>query len=564
MFLTPDEKVEKYRSKGWWGTVTVDDMLQDAVRAQGDAVALVDPVNREQLDGQPPRKLSWNQLGQEVDQMAAALLTHGLIKDDRILVQLPNIIDSVIVFLAASRIGLIISPVVMQYRAHELDYIVSKIRPAAYISVSQFGGFEYLALGKTLAEKSSDMRVLLIGGDVEHSLDSKAANISQISKYRSDNPLDAAEILTICWTSGTESRPKGVPRNHCHWVLNAEVIVDAAGMEKNDVLLNPFPLVNIASIGGLVLPWLKLQNKLVLHHPFDIGIFLKQIAAEEVSYTIAPPAVLGALLKQPELLQNFDISSLRAVGSGSAPLSPWLIESWKKEYGIEITNIFGSNEGSSLFSNPTFMPDPSDRARFFPRLGASGMNWPGRVAEVMQTRLVELESGQEITEPGQVGEMRLAGGTIFSGYWESPELNAAAFDEDGYFCTGDLFEIAGEGNLGRYYRFVGRSKEIIVRGGVNISPAELDDLIVGHPAIKEAATVGLEDDRLGERVAVAVVLNDGKDLELTELSAWLEEKGTAIFKRPEYLVCVEALPRNAMNKIMRDELRKQVEEKLAR
>ncbi|WP_323799348.1 class I adenylate-forming enzyme family protein [Parasphingorhabdus sp.] len=562
MFLTANSQIEDYRAKGWWGTKTVDDMLQAAILAHPASIALVDPLNRESLDGVPPRSLSWTELGEEVEKTAAALLARGLQKDDRLVVQLPNTVDAVIIFLAAARIGLIISPVVMQYREHEISYIIEKIEPAAFVTIPQFGGFDHDKLGHNLTDELANVQLITLNDGGDTALDLLSADTATVRDYREKNPLDAAEILTICWTSGTESRPKGVPRNHCHWVLNAEVIVDAAGMIESDVLLNPFPLVNIGSIGGLVLPWLQLQTKLVLHHPFDIGIFLNQIADEKVSYTIAPPAVLGALLKNPELLERFDIGSLRAVGSGSAPLSPWLIESWKSIHDIEITNIFGSNEGSSLFSSPGFVPDPNERARFFPRLGAKGTDWPGRVAEVMQTRLVDPATGAEITETGQVGEMRLAGATIFSGYWRSPELNDAAFDEDGYFATGDLFEIAGDGALSRYYRFVGRSKEIIVRGGVNISPAELDDLIVGHPKIREAATVGIADEKLGERVAVAVAPNVGEDVSLSDLTTWLGEQHIAIFKHPEMLVTVDQLPRNAMNKVMRDELREIVIAKL--
>ena len=562
MFLTPGSQTKDYRSKGWWGSSTVDDMLQNAVATRPESVALVDPLNRESLDGIAPRALSWTDLGREVDRTAAALLARGLKKDDRLVAQLPNTVDAVILFLAAARLGLIISPVVMQYREHEIGYIIEKIEPAAFVTIPRFGAFDHGKLGHALTDGLGEVQLITLNDDGDTALDLDAADVATVPDYRKKNPLDAAEVLTICWTSGTESRPKGVPRNHCHWVLNADVIVDAAGMVESDVLLNPFPLVNIGSIGGLVLPWLQLQTKLVLHHPFDIGIFLKQIAEEKVSYTIAPPAVLGALLKNPELLEQFDIGSLRAVGSGSAPLSPWLIESWKKLHDIEITNIFGSNEGSSLFSSPAFVPDPSERARFFPRLGAKDVDWPGRVAEVMQTRLVDPATGAEITEAGKVGELRLAGGTIFSGYWRSPELNEAAFDADGYFATGDLFEIAGDGALSRFYRFVGRSKEIIVRGGVNISPAELDDLIVGHPKIREAATVGIADDKLGERVAVAIAPNEGEEISLSDLTAWLGEQHIAIFKHPEMLVTVDQLPRNAMNKVMRDELREIVIAKL--
>ncbi|WP_121100528.1 class I adenylate-forming enzyme family protein [Litorimonas taeanensis] len=559
MILTPKETVSEYVKKGWWSDVTVNDLFQAACDKHPNEMALIDPLNRLSMDGVAPRSLTWNALRNLTDSVATALLELGLNKDDRILVQLPNTVDAVIIFLAASKLGLIISPIVMQYREHELRHAIHKIKPRAFITIKSFNGFNHADLGKTLATENEDLDLIVLSDDPEKtSLLETTADTARLSNYAANNPINAAEILTICWTSGTESQSKGVPRCHSHWVLNAEVIIDSLEMRESDVLLNPFPLVNIGSIGGLVLPWLMLQSKLVLHHPFDIGIFLQQIQDEGVTYTIAPPAVLGALLKQPDLLKKFNISSLRAIGSGSAPLSPWLIDSWKQSYNIEITNVFGSNEGSSLFSSPKSVPDTTERARYFPRLGAKDIYWEGRTAQVLKTKLVDLATGDDITEPGKTGELRLAGATMFSGYWESPELNRKAFDEAGYYKTGDLFQIAGDGNLSRYYSFVGRSKEIIVRGGVNISPAELDDLIVGHPKISEAATVGIDDSRLGEKVAVAIVPNAGETVELSDISDWLAEKGTAIFKRPEFIVTVPSLPRNAMNKVMRDTLRETV------
>jgi acyl-CoA synthetase (AMP-forming)/AMP-acid ligase II len=553
MLLTPAETIQDYMDKGWWTDQNVNDMFDAALDKDPTGIALVDPPNRQALDGVPQQKLSWQDLDAAINRVATGFIKAGLRKDDRVLVQLPNTVDAVIVFLACARLGLIVSPVVMQYRQHELRHIIEKIDPVAMVTLSDFSGFSHGDMAAELGQGETGFKVFMSNALLNTEADKKL-----IENYRSDLSLHPADILTICWTSGTESRSKGVPRCHAHWVLNADVIVDATEMVEGDVLLNPFPLVNIGSIGGLVLPWLQLGSKLVLHHPFDIGIFLQQIQDERVTYTIAPPAVLGALLKQPQLMERFDIGSLRAVASGSAPLSPWLIETWKSDHDIDITNVFGSNEGSSLFSSPKTVPDPKERARYFPRFGADGLTWSSRASETMQTRLVDPNTEETITEPGQVGELRLGGATIFSGYWNSPELNATAFDKQGFYKTGDLFEIAGDGPLSRYYSFVGRSKEIIVRGGVNISPAELDDLIVAHPQIAEAATVGLPDDRLGERVAVAVVPVAGHTLELSDISEWLDGQGTAIFKRPEFFVEVETLPRNAMNKVQRDVLRETV------
>lgn len=548
MFLTPKYAVIDYVARGWWEGSTVDALFQRTASAGGETLALVDPANRAALDGHAPERLTWTALRDRVERTAAAFLGLGLAKDDIVAVQLPNTVDAVIVFLACSRLGLIITPVVMQYREHELSYIVAQTEPRAFITVPSFGGHDHAAQAARLAADRPNM--IVIAG-----LDGLDADPAAVALYVAAHPTDGAEVLTICWTSGTESRPKGVPRDHNHWLLNARVVAESTGMVPGDTLLNPFPLVNIGSIGGLVLPWLLLQGRLILHHPFDLGVFLRQIAAEQVTYTIAPPAVLTALLLQPELIGEGALASLRAVGSGSAPLSPWLIDTWATRHNIQVCNIFGSNEGVSLFSGHVDVPDTTERARYFPRWGAEGTNWPGFTPSVMRTRLVDLETEATITEPGHPGELRIAGGNVFSGYWRNPELTAAAFDEQGAYRTGDLFEIAGDGDLSRFYRFVGRSKEIIVRGGVNLSPAEIDDLLVGHPMLKEAATVGIPDDRLGERVAVAVVPRDGHNPDLADISAWMESRDVALFKRPERLVVVAQLPRNAMNKVVRSELR---------
>lgn len=561
MFLTSAERIADHEARGWWEGVSVDALLRRAVSERGDTLAIVDPMNRATLDGCLPERLSWAELDTRIDAMAAALIGLGLVRDDVVCAQLPNTIDAVILFLAAARLGLIISPVVMQYRQHELAHILTQTDARAFVTVPAFHGHDYAAMGCVLAKAHPGMMVLTMGR-ADRGTDLKAlastADPATVADWCAANPVGGGEVLTICWTSGTEARPKGVPRDHNHWVLNAKVIVWGTGMVAGDVLLNPFPLVNIASIGGLLLPWLEVRGTLVLHHPFDLSVFLKQIEAERVSYTIAPPAVLTALLKQPQIAASVDLSSLRAIGSGSAPLTPWLIEGWAQQHGIEICNIFGSNEGMALMSSPGDVPDRAERAHYFPRFGAEGVEWSNPVSAVMRTRLVDPANGSVITETGQPGEMHIAGGNVMSGYWRSPELNAAAFDGE-WFRTGDLFEIAGEGALSRFYRFVGRSKEIIVRGGVNISPAEIDELLVNLAHVREAATVGIPDADLGERIAVAVVIDEGADIpDIASIGAHLAAAGVAVFKHPERLVVLPALPRNAMNKVVRSDLREQV------
>ncbi|MBL4793631.1 MAG: acyl--CoA ligase, partial [Citromicrobium sp.] len=445
MYLTPEARIADYESKGWWRGITVDELLKETLAGDHAELAVIDPSNREALDGVAPGRLTWEEFDERIDRLAASFHQLGLRKDDRIVAQLPNTIDAVLTLFASARLGLILSPVVMQYRKHELGHVFEKVEPAAFVTIPSFHDFDQAALGTQLC-KAHGAQLLMFGGapDGATSLDDamQDADRDALARYRAENPVSAGEVFTICWTSGTESQPKGVPRNHNHWVLNGDVMVEATAMKSGDTILNPFPLVNIGSIGGLMMPWLRCGGTVVLHHPFDVGVFLTQLQQEKVSYTIAPPAVLGALLKQPELLEKFDLSALRTVGSGSAPLSPWLIEGWKDRYGIEIANIFGSNEGASLCSNLQSVPDPVERARYFPRFGARDADWDGMTATIMDSRLVDPATEEEITEPGKVGELRLGGAMIFDGYWRAPEMNATAFDSEGYYRTGDLFEIA--------------------------------------------------------------------------------------------------------------------------
>jgi len=562
MIVAAAECIAEYTRRGWWGQGTLDDLLQRNRRQHGQRMALVDPPNRPALDGQLPRRLTWSQLGDAVDVLAAALLDLDLAKGDIITYQLPNTVDAVLVALAAARIGLIISPVVMPYRQHELDYVLGLVEPAAFITLAEFGGHGHAGMALTLDWRGRTPRVLVMGGaappgTIDLDAATAAADPQRAVAYCAAHPVVPEEVYSIFWTSGTEARPKGVPRDHNLWTVNARMVTELADLRDGEVILCPFPLVNIASF-GMVMPWLWRCGTLVLHHPFDLGIFLDQIGAERVNYTIVAPAILNAVLKSEALLAGSDLTSLRAVGSGSAPLSPWMIERFASDFSIEVCNIYGSNEGAALFSNARHVPVPEDRARYFPRFGVPGIAWESEVAAMLQTRLVDPETEEEIFASGRPGELRCRGAYIFGGYYKQPELSDRAFDAQGYYRTGDLFEIAGDEALPRFYRFVGRCKDIIVRGGMNISPAELDDLLAGHPLLAEAAVVGIPDARLGECVCVAIVPRTEQVPTLAAINDWLRQRQVAVFKLPERLAVIDALPRNPMNKVQRPQLRERV------
>jgi acyl-CoA synthetase (AMP-forming)/AMP-acid ligase II len=439
------------------------------------------------------------------------------------------------------------------------------VEPKVAVTAGTVGGHDFCAMVQGLRREYPSVRhVIALGGDLPDGVSSLTAILETdtptgvVDAYARANPCSANDVYTVCWTSGTVAEPKGVPRSHNLWIAIAYATVDGASLEEGDTLLNPFPLVNMSAIGGMLVPWLLTRGKLVLHQPFDLPVFLGQIGGERITYTVAPPVLLNVLLLRPGLLESADLSHLRYIGSGSAPLSPWMVTRWQTEHGVPILNLFGANEGTALLSDPVDIPDPAERALSFPRFGVPGFTWSNRVAAMIETKLLDPITREVVTEPDVPGELAIRGATVFSGYWKRPELTEQAFDDDGYFLTGDLFAIAGE--RGDRYRFIGRLKDLIVRGGMKVAPEEIEYLLADHPKIGDVAVVGVkEGGRLGEEVVAAVVVpKEGEEVKLGDVVDFLKEKDIAAYKLPRKVVLVESLPRNAVGKVLKREIRQQL------
>ncbi|MDJ0654834.1 MAG: class I adenylate-forming enzyme family protein [Xanthomonadales bacterium] len=539
MKLASPEKIARYRELGHWQDKSLYQMFADVAAAAPDQEALVDPINRAEVDGAEMQRLSWAECRLRADAMAAGLLQHGVRPGDIVLVQAPNISELVLFYLACARIGAVVSPAPVQYGAHELNGIIDSLGPRACCGVALADGNPVAALS-VAAERGIDGFTLGQLNADPHS-----------EELAGTAHPDADDCFTICWTSGTTGTPKGVPRSHNHWFAQGPAMYHGLGMGTGDRMLSPFPFINMAAIGGSLMGWLMGGGTLILHHPFDLAVFLRQVAQEKPNVTLLPPAVLNLLLKDPKLSAMVDFSGLSAVGSGSAPLSPWMVREWQ-ERGVPVVNIFGSNEGAALLTSPTDVPDPEIRATSFPRFGQVEGQWTNPISQVMETRLVAPATGETVTGPGEVGELYIRGPNVFEGYWrmteeESRELGL--FDPDGYFRTGDLFEIAADDPS--LMRFVARAKDIIIRGGMNVSMEEVDGLLADHPDLVEAATFPVADEILGERIGVAVVPRPGQTPDLDAITDHLKTKGLAVFKLPEVMVVKSTLPRNAMNKVLR-------------
>ena len=557
MIAAGEEKRKKYRDSGWWGDKTLSDMFLINAKAHPERIALVDAPNREAFAFGAPRRLSYAEMKAEVDRLSGLLLRAGIGKDDVLLVQLPNITEFVALYFAAGQIGAIISPTAVQYRSHELKAIIGIIEPKAFVCATKVKGCDHVGVSQTLIGDA--VQLMTFGPDapagaldLSNSSNDIDADALLIQNHVAANPVNADDIFTICWTSGTTGAPKGVPRSHNHWIAVAATGYEAMKVGSGDILLNPFPMINMASIGGITMCWLTSAGTMVLHHPFDAAVFLEQISTERPSLTIAPPAVLNMLLQNEALLASVDLSSLRVIASGSSPLAPAMVRGFQEKFGIIVVNVFGSNEGMSFITGEADAPDPEQRACLFLRNGQYPAPFgSGRSANI-ESRLVSPEDGSVIEEEGLGGELQIRGPSLFEGYYRAPEQTEAAFTEDGWYHTGDLFEIAGDS---KFYRFVGRCKDLIIRGGMNISPEEIDLLLEGHPELAEVCAFSLPDPTLGERVGLAYVTRSDNDVTLEDISEYLGDKDFAVFKLPERLVRFDSLPRNVTNKVMRSEVR---------
>ncbi len=567
MILDDPSTIERWRQAGWWGTTTVDDLFRACVAAHREELALVDAPNRAAFAPGEPRQLNFAEVDALVDVCAATLYAVGVRKDDVVIVQFPNIVEIVIAFLACARLGAIVSPIMLAYGERDVGRIVRHLRPAAFLTLANWKGARPAEVAaRACGQPGGGASAVLALGESREPGVNAAPTLEQLPRdldglhdYLATLEIDANEIVTMHWTSGTTGEPKCVPRSHNQWHGTGHACTDGGGLQPGERILAPMQMVHTAGYSGMFMPWLETQGLLALHQPFDMGLFLDQIERLRINHTVAAPAMLNALLNS-NALDGRDLRSIRSFLCGSAPLDPWMIEGFRKRHGIEVVNAYGSTEGMTFCCGPTVTTDPYRRARYFPRLrGAAtdtgGVDWKYRLASVVETRLVDPETRAEIDAARRAGELVFRSPALFPGYWtDRHDVDRSDFDAEGYFRSGELFEIAGEGEDSRFYHYIDRLKDVINRGGLKIPVGELEAAIQSHPAVAEAVAIGFPDQKLGERICAVVALRAGRALTLEQLVAHLEAQQIARYMLPERLEIVEALPRNLTGKPLKREL----------
>ena len=538
MILHSPQTLQRYTESGHWGRRTLFDLFDATVREAPERLAVVDPADRAELVGTPAQKLDYRQLSDTVDAIATGLLQMGLRKDEIVVVQLPNVWELIAMFLAVGRAGGVLSPMPVQWRDNEFRNVRDATDARWFFGMREFKGAEPLAVAERAGFTAWPIERIaeLAAGTADR------ARLDAIA-------IDANDVFSLCWSSGTEALSKGCPMSHNNWLFQMQVLAKATGLEPGDRVLATAPVVNMTGVATW-LGSLAVGGTMLLHHPLNMPLLLEQLMHERVHFTLLVPAVLNMILKLPNV-DRLDFSSVRCIAAGSAQPSRWSMEEFKRRWSIEIVHAWGQTEGTAIFAGAMDVPDFARRADHFPWWGRPGVNWPSGLHGI-EIKLLD-DAGEECTRPGEVGELAYRGPNVFSGYYRRPELAANTFTLDGYYRTGDYFIVRDERHVG----FFDRKKDIIIRGGFNVSAAEVENLVLTHPGVLEAAAIAVPDEILGEKTCIFVVPRDrDRPPTLADIVAHLKQIGVAAYKLPEHLEYLDAIPRNPVGKILKSQLRK--------
>ena len=453
------------------------------------------------------RAITFGEIDARANRMAHALAAHGLARGDRLCVHLANRIDFLDLFLACVRLGVIFVPINVLYREREIAHMVSDAEPRFSISTAEHRP--------------------LFGDHAVVDIESIAAEAAKQPADRVRLTIDGDEPAAIVYTSGTTGRSKGAVLSHNNFAANATSLVSCWRITSDDRYLAVLPLFHVHGLGNGVCSWLLSGCRMRLVERFDAQ------RAEALFDSFRPTLFFGVPTIYVRLLE-LPVEAARRIGgharlfvSGSAPLPAAVHDAFRERFGHTILERYGMSETLMLISNPY----EGER-----RAGTVGFPLPG-----VSVRLASADGGAPAE--GQTSLVLVRGPNVFSAYWRNPEATANAFD-DGWFKTGDLAERSADG----YYTLRGRASDLIISGGFNIYPREIEELLLEQPGVREAAVVGAPDERRGE-VPVAYIVPDG-DLDATRLRDACTQ-GLASFKVPRGFVRVDALPRNALGKVQK-------------
>ncbi len=476
----------------------------------------------ETLDG---RKVSYGDLAAGSARIANALVDRGIVAGDRVAVQVDKSADAILLYLACLRTGAVFLPLNTAYTPAEIEYFLGDARPRVFVC-EPHNRDKLLAVAKS----AGVAHVETLGVREDGSLMEAARIASDAFEDVARGPDDLAAIL---YTSGTTGRSKGAMLSHDNLASNALTLVDFWRFRQDDVLIHALPIYHTHGLFVAMNTMLLAGGSMFFLPKLDPDLML-QLMSRGATAMMGVPTFYTRLLQHPGLTKEAT-KNMRLFVSGSAPLLAETHREWTQRTGHAILERYGMTETNMNTSNPY----EGDRVP-----GAVGFPLPG-----ISVRITHPETAA-ILPQGEIGMIEVKGPNVFKGYWNMPEKTAAEFRADGFFITGDLGKIDARG----YVSIVGRDKDLVITGGFNVYPIEVETEIDALPGVIESAVVGLSHPDFGEGVTALVVPRKGADISERQVIAALEAR-LAKFKLPKRVFFVDELPRNAMGKVQKAAIR---------
>lgn len=531
-----EQRRAAYRQQGLWGDASLADYWQQTARAMPDKIAVVDNHGA---------SYTYSALDHAASCLANWMLAKGIESGDRIAFQLPGWCEFTVIYLACLKIGAVSVPLLPSWREAELVWVLNKCQAKMFFAPTLFKQTRPVDLILPLQNQLPQLQQI-VGVDKL----APATSSLSLSQIIADNtPLTTAitthgdELAAVLFTSGTEGLPKGVMLTHNNILASERAYCARLNLTWQDVFMMPAPLGHATGfLHGVTAPFLIGAHSVLLDI-FTPDACLALLEQQRCTCMLgATPFVydlLNVLEKQPA-----DLSALRFFLCGGTTI-PKKVARECQQLGIKLLSVYGSTE-----SSPHAVVNLDDPLSRF-------MHTDGYAAAGVEIKVVD--DARKTLPPGCEGEEASRGPNVFMGYFDEPELTARALDEEGWYYSGDLCRMDEAG----YIKITGRKKDIIVRGGENISSREVEDILLQHPKIHDACVVAMPDERLGERSCAYVVLKaPHHSLSLEEVVAFFSRKRVAKYKYPEHIVVIEKLPRTASGKIQKFLLRKDIMRRL--
>jgi non-ribosomal peptide synthetase component E (peptide arylation enzyme) len=532
--------VDKYYKFRWWLGITLGDMFDKASDLYPGKEALVDDNSR----------LTYSQLRDKVDRLAIALIKLGIKSQDRVLLQLPNWSEFVYSYFALQKVGAIPVLLVPKHAQKEVGHLCHLTRATAWILPEKYRNIDYMPIIEDVLPASPQLKhVILVRGkekerfpSLEKLIENTELSEDSLQKLAARRP-DPMELAHMGPTGGTTGLPKVAVRTHNDLICDVEYKDRAWELTNNDICLTMAPVGHDMTFTVAICGTIFAFGKLVLLDSTLPEDFCKTVQREKPTCAVTVPA-LATRVANFEGLKDYDMSSLLKLHVGGAPSPPDLVRNVCEKIGCQYVIGLGSTEGLNCMTRLDYDLD-------------SICNTSGRPC-CPYTEYKIIDQDERGLPTNTDGELVFRGPDMFSGYFNAPEENRKSFTRDGFFKTGDLARID---DLGRI-RITGRIKDVILRGGENIIPAEIERLIITHPGVEDVSVIGMPDKEMGERICAYIKPVSGAKPSFEEIVSFLKGKGASVLQLPERIEFIDSIPLTKVGKADKRALKEDINKRL--